>query len=384
MIEMQYNFPLLPTQGELWQSRLSSAVANLHPSDPTELRPTFRAAAETRAAHRATAAAWLHSDPALTHITCGTHHGTLLSLLAAGLAGRPIAVETITYTAILEQARMLASPLVACAFDEQGITPSALSAACETASASGRPIAALYTMPSVHNPLGACASLERRQAIVDVARAHDLLLIEDDAYGYMQPDPPPTYLALAPERTFYVRGLSKSFAPAIFTGFLVAPARFTSAIETALKNSSTGTSLPHNEAALSLIADGTLDRIMALKRAEGTSRNAAARAAFAAAGLAHLCTPGIPTAWHLWITLPTNAAGHSVTTPQAFEALMATRGVLLSGGNWFLANADLPSTDPTPANAFRLALGGELDPARTLEGVRLTVQALAELTRSET
>lgn len=375
MIEMQYNFPLLPSQGEQWRSRLASVVAALTPSDPGQLRPTFRASdPHAVLAQRASAAAWLKSDPALTYLTCGTHHGTLVSLMAAGIAGRPIAVESITYTAILEQARMLASPLIACGFDEQGILPEALAVACQVGARAGRPIAALYTMPTVHNPLGCVASLSRREAIVAVARTHDLLLVEDDAYGYMQPDAPATYAQLAPERTFYVRGLSKSYAPAVFTGFLVAPARFSSAIETAIKNSSTGTSLPHNTAALSLITDGSVDVIMALKCTEGGRRNSAARELLAAAGLTRLCSPAALNAWHLWINLPASSEGRALT-PQAFESLMASRGVAITGGNWFLADP----TNPAPANGFRLALGGELDAARTMEGVQLVVEALSEL-----
>ena len=42
MIEMQYNFPLLPTQGKQWQQRLADAVAALVPDDSDQLRPTFR------------------------------------------------------------------------------------------------------------------------------------------------------------------------------------------------------------------------------------------------------------------------------------------------------------------------------------------------------
>ena len=54
---------------------------------------------------------------------------------------------------------------------------------------------------------------------------------------------------------------------------------------------------------------------------------------------------------------------------------MTSRGVAISGGNWFLADL----TNPAPGNGFRVALGGELDPARTLEGVQLVIQVLSEL-----
>ena len=357
MIEMQYNFPLLSTQGKQWQQRLAAAVAALSPEDFDELRPTYR---QRRGDHRAIAAQWLHSDPANTFITCAGHHGILVSLLVAGLAGKPIAVEAVTYTGILEQGRMLGCTLVALDFDPEGMTSASLRAVCED----HRP-AAIYTMPTVHNPLGCVASLERRQAIVQVAREFDLLIIEDDAYGYMAPDAAPSYAVLAPERTFYVRGLSKSYAPATRTGFLIAPSCFGAAIENAINNTSSGTSLPHNATALSLIADGSLDTIIQQKLPEGASRNAAARAVLGTAA-----APGAKSAWHLWVTLP-----EGLDAPTA-QRLCEQRGALISGGQGFA----VPGTS-TP-NGLRLALGGELDPAQTLEGVKIVAEVLASLSFS--
>ena len=82
--------------------------------------------------------------------------------------------------------------------------------------------------------------MERREAIVAVARQFELTIIEDDAYGYMEPDAAAGYRVLAPERTFYVRGLSKAYAPATRTGFLVAPERYKSSIELAIMNTPRG------------------------------------------------------------------------------------------------------------------------------------------------
>jgi DNA-binding transcriptional MocR family regulator len=354
MIEMQYNFPLLPGQGEQWQDRLRQAVEALHPADPAELRPTFRS---DKSAHRAIAARWLGSTPENTWITCGGHHGALISLMAAGLAGKTIAVDAITYTGILDQGRMLGCKLVSIAIDEQGMTPEALRAACEREAGSmGGPIQAIFTMPTVHNPLSCVAGLGRREAIVEVAREFDLLILEDDAYGYMERDPPPSYAVLAPERTFYIRGLSKSYAPATHTGFLVAPVRFTAAIETAVKSSTTGTSLVNNIAALSLVADGSVNAVIAQKRMEGARRNAAARALLGA-----VAAPGAKAAWLLWVMLP-----EGLSTQDA-QAQCAERGVLVSGGHGFAAPG-------TVARGLRIALGGEVDAERMMEGVRMVAE----------
>jgi DNA-binding transcriptional MocR family regulator len=359
MIEMQYNFPLLAGQGAQWRQRLRAAVDGLHTGDANELRPTFRMDATNGIAQREIAARWLRSSVERTWVTCGGHHGTLVALLAAGLAGKTIAVEEVTYTGILEQGRMLGSRLLGVAYDGEGMRADSLREVCAREAAAGGRVSAIYVMPTVHNPLGCVAGLERRQAIVEGAREFDLVIVEDDAYGYMEADAPPNYAELAPERTFYVRGLSKSYASAARTGFLIAPERYAGAVEGALKNTATGTSLVHNMAALSLIADGTLDRVMAEKRAEGAWRNAAARDL-----LSDAAAPGARCAWHLWVTLP---VGLSAVEAQR---IFLERGVLVSGAQGFVVpGAVVPG-------ALRIALGGEVEAERMLEGVRVVAEVV--------
>jgi DNA-binding transcriptional MocR family regulator len=369
MIEMQYNFPLLPGLAAEWRERLLRAVEGLPgggtgagragsldiDSGMAELRPTFRS---DRTAARALAAAWLGTTPERVWITEGGHHGSLIAFMAARVAARTVALDDVTYTGALEQVRALGCGVAGVKSDAEGMRADSLQEACLAAANRGAHIAAVYTLPTVHNPLGVTAGEQRRREVVEVAREFDLLIVEDGAYAFMEENPPPSYAVLAPERTFYVQGLSKSYAPATRTGFLVAPVCFTAAIESALKNTATGTSLVHNEAALSLIADGTLDRVMERKRVEGARRNAAAREL-----LGEFAAPGARCAWHLWVRLPEQVAASD------FERRMAERGVAVSGGNWF-------ETVPGAGRGVRVALGGEVDPERTQAGVRLVAEEL--------
>ena len=355
MIEMQYNFPLLPEQGEQWRERLRWAVEQLHPDNADELRPTFRM---KRMDLRTAAAKWLGSAAENTWIVAGGHHGTLVSMLASGLAGKTIAFDEISYTGGLEQARMLSCRVVAVQYDGEGMRADSLREVCERARAAGVPVSAVYTMPTVHNPLSCVASLARRQAIVEMAREFDLLIVQDDAYGYMEPDAPPSYAELAPERTFYTRGLSKSYAPATQTGFLIAPERFTAAIENAVKNSTTGTSLVNNIAALSLVADGTVDAVIAQKVEEGQHRNAEARTLLGEAAF-----PGAAAAWLLWVALPEGMSAEEA------EAHCKAKGALVSGGNWFAAPGVV-------SRGLRIGLGGEVDAERMMEGVKIVAEVI--------
>jgi DNA-binding transcriptional MocR family regulator len=351
-IDLVWNFPLLPSQGAEWQGYLERAVRSLHVEDPIEMRPTFRGA---DAELRARAARWLGTDPSRTWLTCGGHHGSLVSLFAADLANKGVAVERVTYASALTQIRMLHGTAVPCAYDAEGMRPESLDERCRNAD-----VSAVFLMPSVHNPLGAVMSLERRQAICEVARRHDILIIEDDAYGYMAPEAASSFRELAPERTFYVRGLAKSIAPQARTGFLVVPQRFAGVMESVIKDTTTGTSLAHNLAAMQLIEDGGWQRNVEAKLAEGRERNAAARTI-----LGEAAQPGPAAAWHLWVCLP----GEEGTAAEAAK-LCLDRGVMVSPAEGF--------TPPgvKPERALRLALGGELERERILAGVRMVAETL--------
>jgi DNA-binding transcriptional MocR family regulator len=84
----------------------------------------------------------------------------------------------------------------------------------------------VYVIPTYQNPSGACASLARRRALLDLAREHDLLLVEDDPYGLLrfEGDRVPTLHELdGGERVIYCSSFTKTIAPGVRTGYLVVP-----------------------------------------------------------------------------------------------------------------------------------------------------------------
>jgi 2-aminoadipate transaminase len=83
----------------------------------------------------------------------------------------------------------------------------------------------LYVLPNFHNPAGTTLSLERRIRLAEVAREHDLVIVEDDPYGELRfegEDITPLW-RLAPERTLYLSTFSKTLAPGIRLAWVVAP-----------------------------------------------------------------------------------------------------------------------------------------------------------------
>ena len=95
----------------------------------------------------------------------------------------------------------------------------------ETALDRGASPSFVYVLPNFHNPAGTTLPLERRERLAEIARKHDLVIIEDDPYGelrYEGEDIMPIF-RLAPERTIYLSTFSKTLAPGIRLAWIVAP-----------------------------------------------------------------------------------------------------------------------------------------------------------------
>ncbi|MGD2039929.1 MAG: PLP-dependent aminotransferase family protein [Anaerolineae bacterium] len=83
----------------------------------------------------------------------------------------------------------------------------------------------IYVLPNFHNPAGTTLPLDRRLRLVELAVKHDLFIIEDDPYGelrYEGKDITPVF-ALHKENTVYLSTFSKTLAPGLRLGWIVAP-----------------------------------------------------------------------------------------------------------------------------------------------------------------
>lgn len=198
-------------------------------------------------------------------VTSGAQHGLDLIARAMFSPGDVIAVDELTYPGFKQLAQVHGLTVAPIPADGDGPSLDALARLCAK-----RPVRAVYTMPTVHNPLGWVLGEDRRRALVSLARHHDLLLIEDAAYAFLADPAPAPLAALAPERTFHVSSLSKSVAAGLRFGMLVVPPRGAALMARTLR--ATMASPPGLTTALAVrwLADGTVDAL------EGASRRAAA------------------------------------------------------------------------------------------------------------
>ena len=156
-------------------------------------------------------------DIVLSH---GGQNGLCLALQSI-LSGRDpvILVEELAYPGFRRAATLMRADVIAIPLDDHGMIPEAIAAVAKS-----RKVQAICTSPEVHNPTGLFTPLSRREEIAEVARAHDIQIIEDDCYRVGR-SRAPSYRQIAPERGWYVSSISKTLTPSLRIGFVIAPKR---------------------------------------------------------------------------------------------------------------------------------------------------------------
>jgi DNA-binding transcriptional MocR family regulator len=115
-------------------------------------------------------------DLVLTH---GGQNGVGLVMQCVLRGERPsVLCEELAFPGFRRAARLNRAEVVAVPLDREGIIPEALDAACRRSGAQ-----LLCVTPEAQNPTGGRMSAERRARIAQVARLHDLQIMEDDCYS---------------------------------------------------------------------------------------------------------------------------------------------------------------------------------------------------------
>ena len=135
--------------------------------------------------------------------------------------GDLVAVEGPTYLGAIMAFRGFEADVVAVPMDENGLQVDEL----ERRLADGLRPKLLYTIPDHQNPAGVSLSAERRALLVELARRHGFLIVEDVAYRELGFDgnAPPSLWSLAPDVVVQAGTTSKTFFPGVRLGWASAP-----------------------------------------------------------------------------------------------------------------------------------------------------------------
>ncbi|WP_310374193.1 aminotransferase-like domain-containing protein [Catenuloplanes atrovinosus] len=139
--------------------------------------------------------------------------------------GDVVLAEGPTYVGALGVFQAAQAQVVHVAMDDDGLIPAALESAIAAVRASGRRAKFLYTIPTYQNPTGVTMSEERREQVLDICERAGLLVVEDDPYGQLgfDGDAPRPLRARRRNGVFYLSTFSKTFAPGLRVGWILAP-----------------------------------------------------------------------------------------------------------------------------------------------------------------
>jgi 2-aminoadipate transaminase len=139
--------------------------------------------------------------------------------------GDVVLVESPSYVGALGVFRAYECEVVHVPMDEIGLDPVALEEVVKKLEKEGKKIKLLYTIPSYHNPAGITQTPERRQQVLEVARRHQLAVLEDDPYGLLGFDGlvPRAMRADEHNQVLYLGSFSKTIASGLRVGWVLAP-----------------------------------------------------------------------------------------------------------------------------------------------------------------
>ncbi|HEX6444177.1 MAG TPA: PLP-dependent aminotransferase family protein, partial [Streptosporangiales bacterium] len=192
-------------------------------------------------------------------VTAGTSHGLRLLLGARFDAGARIGVEDPGYATAVRSVRAAGMSVLDCPVDADGLVVTALP--------ERHPPAAVYVTPAHQYPSGGRLPAARRQALVEWARRHDVLVVEDDYDGEFRYDvaPLPALAQLDRDNVVYLGTASKTLGPGLRVGWLVAAADVVRGIARYRKGIADLPPWPAQRALIALFRDGHVDH--AVKRA---------------------------------------------------------------------------------------------------------------------
>nr|HPQ42243.1 PLP-dependent aminotransferase family protein [bacterium] len=134
--------------------------------------------------------------------------------------GDVVAVEAPTYLGAIQAFNPYGPKYVRMDTDDDGLIPEALEKVL-----SEHAVKFVYLVPTFQNPTGRTIPRARREKIAEIAKARNVLIVEDDPYGTLRfkGEAIPPLKAFAPDHVVYMGSFSKVFSPGLRLGYTVAP-----------------------------------------------------------------------------------------------------------------------------------------------------------------
>ena len=158
-------------------------------------------------------------------VTSGSLQGLDLVNTLLLAKGDTILIEKETYGGALSRLAKFGVNIVGIPLDDDGMRMDALGAKLEELKGKGITPKYIYTIPTVQNPTGSIMPEARRKEMIALARQYGTMIFEDECYSDLVwggKRPPSIYSLAGGEGVIFVGSFSKSIAPALRVGYIVA------------------------------------------------------------------------------------------------------------------------------------------------------------------
>ena len=165
------------------------------------------------------------TEPEQIVLTTGSQQGIDLVARVFLDPGDTVIVEGPTYIGALQVFDACAATYLVAPMDDDGLDVAALERdLADRATQGHRTPRMIYSVPTFQNPTGRLMSAERRDALLALARRHNIVVVEDDPYGELFFDEaPPASLRARDADVVALGTFSKTLAPALRMGWMVLP-----------------------------------------------------------------------------------------------------------------------------------------------------------------
>jgi 2-aminoadipate transaminase len=293
-------------------------------------------------------------------VTNGSMQADAFLFDALVAAGDAVIVELPTYDRTLLALRNRGADVRMVELEPDGIDTAAL----ERVLATGAQPKLAHIIPTFQNPAGYTLSGPKRERLIELARAHDFTIFEDDPYVTLRftGESLPTMVSMAPDRVVYASSFSKTVCPGIRVGYLVGSEDLIARIA----KIATSTYISPNMVAQGIVnqfcRSGAIDRSIETVR-QALRERAETLCAALSEHLPEARFVAPEGGYFLWVDLPDG------TDVAAMFDAAAARGVQFVKGTDFVLEGG--------ESSLRLAYSG-VTPPQIDEGVKRLAQAYAE------
>jgi 2-aminoadipate transaminase len=277
--------------------------------------------------------------------------------------GDRLLIEKPTYMGALQAWNAYQAEYITIALDDRGLRTEELEAALRTGPKF------IYVLPNFHNPAGVTLALERRQQLVELADRYGVPLVEDDPYGQLRYEGehlPPLVVLDGRLRArggvpysgnvLYLSTFSKTLAPGLRLGWIVAPAEVIRRLVQAKRGADLHTSTLTQMIAYEVARGGFLDRHVREIRLVYRERRDAMLAALRRYLPASVRWTKPQGGLFLWVTLP-----EPIDAAEILHAAIAENVAFVPGTAFF--------ADGSGRNTFRMNFSNAT-PQKIKEGIR--------------